>query len=153
MRRITTSESPPNEKKQLSLSLEWKSACEETFFICSCWMEEMKLVSKKAVPKNSTTAVNLEFRVFLDWVHHSKEVEGCSYTVQDLWRHPRSEDQRCLNIMNAKDECFTQLHTVLDKQSCKLYKQGVGASKILACVVTDALLHVSRSLRIEGLYF
>ena len=52
-----------------------------------------KIASKKAVPKNTTTAVNWAFRVFLDWVHHSKEVEGCSYTVQDLWRHAHSEDQ------------------------------------------------------------
>ena len=58
------SESPPSEAKRLSLSLERKLACEERLSICST--EEMKIASKKAVPKNSTTAVNLTFRVFLD---------------------------------------------------------------------------------------
>ena len=46
---------------------------------------QRKIASKKAVPKNSTTAVNLAFRVFLNWVHHSKEVEGRINTAQDLW--------------------------------------------------------------------
>ena len=83
------SESPPNKKKRLSLSLKRKSACEERFSICST--EELKIVSKKAVPKNTTTAVNWAFRVFRDWVQHSNEVEGRSYTVQDLWRDDEPE--------------------------------------------------------------
>ena len=89
-------------------------------------------------------------------MHHSKEVEGRSYTVQDLWRHAHSEDQKYLNIMKTKDECFAQLHTVLDNLSRTLHKQGVGASKIWAHVVTDALLHLSRSIfgvPCTGLYF
>ena len=62
-------------------------------------------------------------------MYYSKDVEGRSCTVQDVWRHARSKEQKCSNIMNAKDYHFTQLHTVLDNQSRKLHKQGVGASK------------------------
>ena len=58
------SESRSNKTKRLLLSLERKSACKETFSICST--EEMKIASKKAGPKNSTTADNLAFRVILD---------------------------------------------------------------------------------------
>ena len=36
----------------------------------------MKIASNKAVPKNTTTAVSWAFRVFLDCVRHSREVEG-----------------------------------------------------------------------------
>ena len=82
----------------------------------------MKITSKKGVQKNTTTAVNWVFRVFLNWVHHSIEVEGRCYTVQDLWCHARSEDQKCLSIMNVKDKRFTQLNTVLDNLSRKLHK-------------------------------
>ena len=38
--------------------------------------------------------------------------------------------------MNPKDEHFTQIHTVLDNLSRKLHKQGFGANKIQARVVT-----------------
>ena len=67
------------------------------------------------------------------------EVEGRIITVQDHWRHARSKEQMGLNIINDKGEHFTQLHTVLDDLSCKLDKQGIGASKIRARIVTDAL--------------
>ena len=40
--------------------------------------------------------------------------------------------------MNPKDEHFTQIHTVLDNLFRKLHKQGVGARKLQAHVVTDA---------------
>ena len=56
--------------------------------------EEMKIVLNKAVPKNTTTAVSWVFRVFLDCVCHSKEVEGHVNTVQELWHHARSEDDK-----------------------------------------------------------
>ena len=83
------SESPPFKNKRLLLSLKRKSSSKERFSICST--EELKTASKKAVPKNTTTAVNWAFRVFCDWVQHSHEVEGRSYTVQDLWRHDQPE--------------------------------------------------------------
>ena len=40
--------------------------------------------------------------------------------------------------MNTKDERFTKLHTVLDNLSRKLHKDGIGALKLQARVVTDA---------------
>ena len=118
----------------------------------TCSTEEMKIASKKAVPKNTTTVVNWVLRVSLNWVTHSKEVEGRSYTAQNLWHHARSEDHKCLNIMNAKDERFTQLHTIVDNLSRNLHNQGVGASKIWARVITDVLLHLScsRSIPYSG---
>ena len=69
------------------------------FSICST--EEMKIASKKAVPNNFYYSGYLGVQSFFDWVHHSKEVESRSYTAQDLWRHARSEDEKCLNILNA----------------------------------------------------
>ena len=54
----------------------------------------MKIASNKAVPKNTTTAVGWAFRVVLDCVHHSGEVEGRINTVQDHWCHARSEEQK-----------------------------------------------------------
>ena len=81
------------------------------------------------------------------------EVEGRINTVQDHWGHARSVEQKCLNIINDKGKCFTQLQTVLDNLSRKLHKQGVGASKIRARLVTDALLQLSRSLGNAGLDF
>ena len=73
------SESPPNKKKRLSLSLKRKSACEERFLICST--EELKIASKKAVPKNTTTAVNWVFRVLRDWLGVVTDAEE-----EELWR-------------------------------------------------------------------
>ena len=141
--------------------------------------KDLKTASKKAVHKNTTTAVNQVVRIFHNRVQHSNKVEG-SYTVQDLWccdepeevfemlscfcmeikikqqnsnpytlksllqilinlqSYACSENQKCLNLMNGKDERFTQIHTVLDHLSCKLHKQGVGARKLQAHLGTDA---------------
>ena len=161
----------PEKKRRLSLSLSKKS---ERFTVCSS--EDLQRASKKAVPKNTTVAINWAFRLFEDWVSHSNELEGHCYSVEDLLSHDdsakvseilslfcldikqqngkpytpksvlqilvnlqnyaREKDKECFHFMNPKDERFTQIHTVLDNLSHKLHKQGVGANKIQARVVT-----------------
>ena len=51
----------------------------------------------------------------------------------NLQNYAREKDKECFHF---KDERFTQIHTVLDNLSHKLHKQGVGANKIQARVVT-----------------
>ena len=47
--------------------------------------DELESASVKFVPKNTTVAINWAFRIFVEWVRHSGEIEGCSYKSEDLW--------------------------------------------------------------------
>ena len=74
-----------------------------------------------------------------------KKQNGSPYTPKSLLQllvnlqnNARSINQHCFNFMNAKDVRFTQIHNVLDNLARSLHKQGVGAKKKQARVVTLA---------------
>ena len=83
----------PEKKRRLSLSLSNKS---ERFTVCLS--EDLQRASKKAVPKNTTVAINWAFRLFEAWVSHSNELEGHCYSIENLWSHDDSEMLSLFNL-------------------------------------------------------
>lgn len=74
-----------------------------------------------------------------------KQQNGDSYTPKsvlqiftNLQKYAREQDSQALHFMNQQDEHFTRLHIVLDNLSRQLHKEGIGASKAQARVVTSA---------------
>jgi hypothetical protein len=74
-----------------------------------------------------------------------KQKNGDSYTPKsvlqlliNLQKYALDQNDEAFHFMNQKDQRFKRIHTVLDNLSKKLHKDGIGASKVQARVVTIA---------------
>ena len=132
-------ESPPKKKQRLSFSLKGHSKPDPArntrrsprkvaspkspntvngttkgksrFLVTSA--EDLDRASKKAIPRNTTTAVNWAFRIFQNWVTHSQGNDDCLDSVEDLWSRDdptkvsKMLSQFCLEVKQRNGKPYT----------------------------------------------